>query len=102
MIVNILLFILSCAGATQILCYGSILDKIRPKNGILGELFRCSMCVGFHVGYIQFILFWISGVLLFSNFYIGVFVFALVSSYTSYICDKLISDEGIMIKIVNK
>lgn len=102
MIVNILLFILSCAGATQILCYGSILDKIRPKNGILGELFRCSMCVGFHVGYIQFILFWISGVLLFSNFYIGVFVFALVSSYTSYICDKLIGDEGIMIKIVNK
>jgi hypothetical protein len=102
MIVDIILFILSCAGATQILCYGSILDKIRPKNGILGELFRCSMCVGFHVGYIQFTLFWISGVLLFSNFYIGAFVFALVSSYTSYICDKLFSDEGIMIKIVNK
>lgn len=102
MIVDIVLFILSCAGATQILCYGSILDKIRPKNGILGELFRCSMCVGFHVGYIQFIMFWLAGVTLFSNFYIGTFVFALISSYTSYVCDKLISDEGIMIKIVNK
>jgi hypothetical protein len=102
MIVDIILFILSCAGATQILCYGSILDKIRPKNGILGELFRCSMCVGFHVGYILFVLFWIAGVSIFSNFYIGALVFAFISSYTSYVCDKVLSDEGIMIKIANK
>ena len=98
--IDLLLFILSSAGLTQILCYGSILDKIRPKTGILGELFTCSMCVGFHSGYILFSLFWISGIMLFTNFIVGAFIFSLISSYTSYVCDKLFSDEGI--KIVNK
>jgi len=99
---NLLIFILSCAGLTQILCYASILNWIRPKNGLLGELFHCSMCTGFHVGYINFIIFWYAGVHLFPHFYIGTFVYSLVSSFCSYILDKSFGDEGINVNFKNK
>lgn len=100
--VEYLIFILCCAGLTQILCYASILDKIRPTRGLFGELFNCSMCVGFHVGYIVFFAFWICNVILFPSLYIGMLVFAFISSYTSYVLDKIFCDEGIVIKIANK
>lgn len=99
---KILVFILSCAGLTQILCYASILNWCRPTTGILGELFRCSMCVGFHVGYFMYMLFWYGGVQLFPDFYVGAFVYALVSSVCSYILDKSFSDEGILLNLKNK
>jgi len=99
---KILVFILSCAGVTQILCYASIFNWCRPKTGIFGELFRCSMCLGFHVGYLMFMLFWCAGVHLFPHFYIGTMVYASISSLCSYILDKTWSDEGIAINLKNK
>lgn len=99
---KIIVFILSCAGLTQILCYASILNWCRPTTGIFGELFRCSMCLGFHVGYIMFMLFWYGGVHLFPHFYIGAFVYATISSFCSYILDKSFNDEGIAINLKNK
>jgi len=39
----LLVFILACYGLTNILTYGKIFDKIRPKE----HFFHCSMCVGF-------------------------------------------------------
>ena len=98
---KIFVFILSCAGLTQILCYSSILNWFRPKNGLLGELFRCSMCTGFHIGYLMFMAFWYSGIHLFPHFYIGCLVYASVSSLSSYILDKAFSDEGIVINLKN-
>jgi hypothetical protein len=99
---KILVFILSCAGLTQILCYASILNWARPTTGILGELFHCSMCTGFHVGYLMFMVFWYSGIHLFPHFYIGNMIYALVSSLCSYILDKSFSDEGIVLNLKNK
>ena len=98
---KIFIFILSCAGTTQILCYASILNFIRPKSGLLGELFSCSMCTGFHIGYIMFSAFWYSGIQLFPQFYIGALVYATISSFCSYILDKCFSDEGIVINLKN-
>ena len=94
---DVLVFILSCAGFTQILCYAKIFDKIRPQTGLLYDLLKCSMCVGFHVGYVIFFVFWYGGVILFPNFYLGTILYAALSSYTSYILDKLISDEGFVV-----
>ena len=99
---KLLIFILSCAGLTQILCYASILNWFRPKTGLFGELFSCSMCIGFHVGYLMFVLFWYSDVCLFPNFYIGMLVFSLISSLCSYILDKSFNDEGIVLNLKNK
>jgi hypothetical protein len=102
MVCNLIAFILASAGLTQILCYGSLFNKFRPKAGLLGELFSCSMCMGFHVGYVIFTLFWLSKIHMFPHFYIGAFVYACMSSFTSYILDKSFSDAGILIKIENK
>ena len=43
---DLLYFVLAAFGLTQILVYGTIFDSIRPSTGKLGELFRCSMCLG--------------------------------------------------------
>ena len=48
--IELLTFILVSHGMTQILVYGSIFDKVRPKEGFFGELLGCPMCTGFWVG----------------------------------------------------
>ena len=99
---HLFIFILSCAGITQILCYASILNRFRPKTGFFGELLKCSLCTGFHVGYLVFFLFWYSEIMLFPNIYVGCLLFAAISSLTSYILDKSFNDEGISINLKNK
>lgn len=96
---NLLLFILSCYGMTFILVYGSIFNSIRPKqeSGFLGKLFNCPLCTGFHVGYIIFSLFWLGGIKLFPHFIIGNFIFACISSGTSYLLSVVVDDFGIKI-----
>lgn len=92
---ELLIFILSSAGLTQILCYGSIFNRIRPKRGILGELFACSMCLGFHVGYINFTIMCANGFYLAPFNFSTLMLFGFLSSYTSYVLDKIIGDYGI-------
>jgi hypothetical protein len=99
---DLLIYILACAGMTQILCYATLFDPIRPQTGFFGELFKCSMCIGFHVGYINYILFWFSNIHLFPKYYIGMFICAGVSSFCSYVLDKCFSDEGFSLYHKNK
>ncbi len=89
-----LFFLLCCYGATQIIVYGKIFDKIRPKNILF---FHCPMCIGFHVGYIVFFLFWVSEIHLFRNLIAGFIVCSFASSAFSYLFCSLIDDEGIRI-----
>jgi hypothetical protein len=85
--VNLLFFILVCYGLTQILVYGSIFNKIRPKH----HFFHCPMCVGFWAGVL---VFW----------FFNPFNFILASSYgclssgTSYAFCQIFGDEGINIR----
>ena len=51
---ELITFILCAYGLTQIVVYGKIFNKIRPTKGRAGELFRCPMCMGFHVGWFLF------------------------------------------------
>ncbi len=96
---ELIYFVLASFGLTQILAYGTILDSIRPTKGKLGELFKCSMCLGFHSGWVMFLLFWNSGVFLFPNIIIGAAVMSFISSGTSYVLDKVVSDNGVEISI---
>lgn len=98
-IINLLLFILVCYGMTQILVYGSIFEKIRNK--LKYKFFKCSMCMGFWVGIIVFILFYYNEIKLFDNICIGGFLYGCVSSGTSYALCSIFSDEGIKIKNSN-
>jgi hypothetical protein len=95
---NLLLFILASYGLTQILCYGKIFDKWRPKYGKWGELFSCSMCMGFWVGL------FLGGIDPFTQLFslstnlVDNVLLGFISSGTSYLLDKMVSDEGIQIQ----
>ena len=69
---------------TNILVYGKIFDKIRPKK----YYFHCMMCIGFAVG--VFVSFFI-------NLDINYFFSGCLSSGTSYILGMLVDDEGFKI-----
>ena len=95
---DLLYFVLASYGLTQILAYGTILAKVRPTTGFFGELFQCSMCLGFWVGVLLY------GI----SFYTELFIFELnwanpillggLSSGTSYALSMLFGDEGINVK----
>ena len=90
---ELLYFILASFGMTQILVYGKIFEKIRPKH----YFFHCPMCVGFWAG---FFLFMINGlVTLFEFQYLlgNAFVLSCLSSGTSYVLCMLFDDSGLKI-----
>ena len=92
-------FILACFGLTNILVYGSILNCIRPKQGLWGELFKCPMCMGFHVGWFVALLMNLSTLINVSTNIVDTFLLACLSSGTSYVFCSLFSDFGINFKI---
>jgi hypothetical protein len=95
----LLYFVLVCFGLTNILVYGSIFNCIRPKQGLWGELFKCPMCMGFHVGYVVALLMNLSNVFNISTNIVDTFLLACLSSGTSYVFCSLFSDFGINFKI---
>lgn len=91
---NLITFILACYGLTSILLYGKIFDKIRPKS----QLFHCSQCLGFWVGILINILFYYLNCDIFASLVFGGFLSGCISSGTTYVLDKIVSDDGIQIK----
>lgn len=92
---HFILFILICYGLTNILLYGSVFDKIRPNT----KLFSCSLCMGFHSGWIVLLLSNLSGLLSLPYITFIDYIFAgCLSSGTTYMLDKLIGDHGFNIK----
>jgi hypothetical protein len=94
-----LYFILVCFGLTNILVYGSILNCVRPKEGLWGELFKCPMCMGFHVGWFVAMLINLSSIIDVSTNLVDTFLLACLSSGTSYVLCSLFTDFGINFKI---
>ena len=94
---GLLYFILAAYGLTQILVYGSIFNRIRPRKETLGGFFHCPMCIGFWVGI------FLCGV----NPWTELFTYELtvmnflicgwISSGTSYILNMIFGDCGINI-----
>jgi len=99
MISFLIFFILSSYGLTSILLYGSIFDSIRPKEGLLGKLFKCPLCLSFHVGYIIALLLNASDLFSISINIIDMFMLACLSSGTSYVLCSLFTDFGINFNI---
>ena len=87
-------FILISYGLTQILVFGKIFEKIRPKH----HFFHCPMCIGF----------WVGVFLLGINNYTELFTFkytlmnfilsGCLSSGTSYALCQVFGDNGIRIE----
>ena len=88
-------FILCAYGLTQILVYGKIFNKIRPTAGRLGELFKCPMCMGFHVGWFLMLLSPFTELFSFEVSVANFFLLGILSSGTSYVINMIFGDEGI-------
>ena len=88
---NLLYFILCCFGMTQILIYGKIFEKIRPKH----HFFHCPMCMGWHVGIFIWFISRYTQLFTFDRNIITAFLLGCLSSGSSYILCVVFGDEGI-------
>tara|TARA_Y100000593_G_C4259008_1_gene311188 strand:+ start:85 stop:381 length:297 start_codon:yes stop_codon:yes gene_type:complete len=91
-------FILISYGLTQILVYGSILNKVRPSEGFFGELFHCQMCLGFWVGVFLYGISFYTELFTFELNWANALLLGSLSSGTSYALSMLFGDEGINVK----
>jgi len=96
--VELLWFVLSCYGLTQVLAYGSIFNKIRPANGFFGELFHCPMCLGFWIGVFVYAISFYTELFTFELNWANPLLLGSLSSGTSYALSMLFGDEGINVK----
>ena len=92
---QLIYFILCAYGMTYILIYGSIFEPIRPKTGLFGDLFKCSLCLGFWVG----VFLWSINVFteLFTYDYniINALLLGCLSAGTSYFLSTMLDDFGL-------
>ena len=95
---QLITYILASYGLTLILLYGSIFNKIRPKEGKLGELFKCPLCMGFWSGlFILLISHW-SGLFNYKINVASLFTLSCLSAGTSYFLDMIVDDFGFRVK----
>ena len=92
---DLLYFILTSFGMTQILIYGKIFNKVRPEH----HFFHCPMCMGFHVGWILWSLNTYTELFTFDYSLVTAFALGCVSSAASYVLSMVFGDEGINLKI---
>jgi hypothetical protein len=90
-------FILCAYGLTQILVYGKLFERIRPKKGKSGELANCPMCMGFHVGWFLLLLSPFTELFNFDITVANFFLLGWLSSGTSYVFNMIFGDHGIQI-----
>lgn len=90
-------FRVAAVGATIILVYGRIFNKVRPD----AKFFHCPMCVGFHVGWILALLVLIETSFSFgASFLFILFREACVTSLLSYVLGMAVNDDGINLSVV--
>ena len=94
---ELIYFVLASFGLTQILAYGTIFDFIRPTKGKLGELFKCSMCLGTWVGAFLFGINAFTELFTFDYNIANLLILGWLASGTSYIISMIFDDSGIKI-----
>ena len=99
---DLIYFILSAHGLTQVLVYGSIFVSIRPTRGKIGELFKCPMCMGFWVGLLLWSINPHTQLFSFDYNVINALICGWVSSATSYTLNMLVGDHGLNINFGEK
>jgi len=93
---ELIYFILAAHGLTQIIVYGSIFDAIRPDASWLkgfGQLFNCSMCMGFWVGVFLFGINKFTELFNFEYTWANLLILGCLSSGTSYMLNVLFAEK---------
>ena len=98
---DLLYFVLTSYGLTQILVYGSVLKPVRPQHGKLGELFSCSMCTGFWTGAFLFGINDFTELFTYEYSIANLFILSCLSSGTSYVLNEIFGDCGLKL-LINK
>lgn len=93
--INLLTFILCSFGLTQILVYGKIFDKIRPKH----YLFHCPMCMGFWSSFVIWLISPLTTLFIFDQNLTTGLLLACLGSGSSYVLCQLFDDDGFNIKM---
>ena len=96
--IDFLIFLLACYGATSIIVWGSIFNKIRPTH----KFFSCHLCVGFWVGVFFALVSPYMGLFNYSFGLTYAFTMGCVSSGFSYIAGVTFGDYGINVNEVEK
>ncbi len=102
---ELIYFVLTAYGLTQILVFGSIFNKIRPRKDWLmglGKLFHCPMCMGFWAGIFLFGINRYTELFTFEYSFATAFVLGCLSSGTTYVMSALINDFGLKITHKNE
>ena len=98
---ELLYFILTSYGLTQILVYGSIFEKQREyileRSEWFGKLVHCPMCTGFWVGVFLFGINEFTELFTFDYNIANLLILGWLASGTSYIISMIFDDSGIKI-----
>ena len=85
---------------TYILIYGSIFNRIRPKKGQLGQLFKCSLCTGFWVGVFLWSINHFTELFTYDYNLVNALLLGSLSSGTSYFLSMVLDDFGFKFRSV--
>ena len=97
---QLIYFILCAYGMTYILIYGSIFNRIRPKKGQLGQLFKCSLCTGFWVGVFLWSINHFTELFTYDYNLVNALLLGSLSSGTSYFLSMVLDDFGFKFRSV--
>ena len=90
---ELIYFILSCFGITQIITKGTIFNKLRKY----GKFWGCPMCIGFWVGSILYLLNSYTSLFSYEYNILNFILLSSLSSGTSYVLGILFDDFGLKI-----
>ena len=94
---DLVYFILTAYGLTQILVYGKIFEVIRPSKRFCKGFFHCPMCIGFWVGTFLFGINEWTVLFTFEYSLANLFILSWLASGTSYILTVIIADNGLQL-----
>lgn len=98
---QLIYFVLTAFGLTQILVYGKVFDAIRPSKQKFKGFFHCPMCVGFWVGSFLFGINAYTELFTFDYNVVNFFILSWLSSGTSYMLNQFMGDFGFRMEIKN-
>ena len=96
---DLVYFVLTAYGLTQILVYGKIFQDIRPSKEKFKGFFHCPMCVGFWSGSFLFGINGFTELFTFDYNLANFFILSWLSSGTSYLLDQFMGDFGFRLEV---
>ena len=96
---DLIYFVLTAFGLTQILVYGKLFDRFRPSKKKWKGFVHCPMCIGFWVGSLLFGINDYTELFNFDYSLANFFILSWLSSGTTYLLTMFLSDFGFRLEV---